>query len=334
MWLLGLLRGLPPWATTCRSAAYASELARLVNRWRPDIVEIHLQVMAQYVETVARTNCATILVDYDPGSAWATDLLHVTRGRVRRVIRKLEVAVWRRYERATRPRFDAIVVFAERDLAAIGRTAGEAALVRIALAVDLPSHPLDARGSDPPTIVFVGGFAHHPNVDAALWLARTIFPRVVEQVPAARLDLVGHEPSDEIRALAGGAISVHASVPDVTPYIERAAVVVAPIRMGGSMRMKVLEALAAGKALVATPRAAEGVEAVAGEHFLLASDDDELTDALTQLLRDPERREDLGAKARAWSEQNLSWDNGVEAFERLYDELVERRTARRSASPR
>ena len=73
-------------------------------------------------------------------------------------------------------------------------------------------------------------------------------------------------------------MSIHASVPDVTPYLDRAAVVAAPIRLGGSMRMKVLEALAAGKVLVATPRAAEGVDAVPGEHFVLAAGEDELVD--------------------------------------------------------
>jgi polysaccharide biosynthesis protein PslH len=171
--------------------------------------------------------------------------------------------------------------------------------------------------------LFVGGFAHHPNIDAALWLARSIFPRILERVPGARLEIVGHEPGPEIRALAAGAVSVHASVPDVTPYLDRAAVVVAPIRIGGSMRMKVVEALALGKALVATPRAAEGVEAIPGEEFLLAADDDELVDAIAGLLLDRDRRRALGERARSWAETNLGWDRGVEDFERLYAELVD-----------
>ena len=321
-WALGLLRGLPPWASDCRSTAYASELERLLDEWQPDVVEIHLQVMAQYIEPVASRNVPSILVDYDPGSAWAADLLAVTRGPTR-IIRRVEVAAWRRYERATRPRFDAIVVFAERDLAAVQPTAGEVLLVRVPLAIDVPARRLDPRGFDPPTIVFVGGFAHHPNVDAAQWLARTIFPRVLERVPAAKLDLVGHAPSDEVRALAGGRVSVHASVPDVTPYVDRAAVIAAPIRIGGSMRMKVLEALAAGKALVATSRAAEGVDAVPGEHFVLAEDEEELVHALTELLLDEGRRRTLGESAGAWAEQNLSWDSGVRAFEQLYDLLAD-----------
>jgi polysaccharide biosynthesis protein PslH len=326
VWGLGMLRGVPPWATDCRSAAYAERLERLLDEWRPDVVEIHLQAMAQYVEAAARRNVPRILVDYDPPSAWARDLLRGTKG-FRRLARRAELGAWQRYERATRPHFDAIVVFAERDLAAVEPTAGAAALVRISLAVEVPSRPLDPGGSDPPTILFIGGFAHPPNVDAALWLGKTVFPRVLERVPGARLDIVGHKPGDEIRALAGGAVSVHASVPDVTPYLDRAAVVVAPIRLGGSMRMKVLEALAAGKALVATPRAAEGVEAVPDEHFVLAADEDELVEAIAGLLLEPERRRALGERAREWAEQNLGWERGVEAFERLYDDLAGERVA-------
>ena len=124
-------------------------------------------------------------------------------------------------------------------------------------------------------------------MDAARWLAASIFPRVLQRVPEARLELVGHEPGDEILALAGDRVSVHGSVPDVTPYMDRAAVVVAPIRIGGGMRVKVLEAMAAGKALVATRRAAEGVEAQPGEHLLVADDEDQIVEASRPALARP-----------------------------------------------
>jgi glycosyltransferase involved in cell wall biosynthesis len=320
VWGVGLLRGLPPWATDCRSGEYKRALERLIDAWRPDLVEVHLQAMAQYVETPARHGLPRLLVDYDPPSAWADELRGAASG-PRRLLRRLEALAWRRYERATRPRFDAIVVFAERDLEAARPTAGGALLTRIPLAVEVPERPLDPVGSGPPTIVFVGSFGHPPNVDAALWLARKIFPRVVAQVPEARLELVGHAPRDDIRSLAGGAVSVHGSVPDVTPYLDRAAVVVAPIRLGGSMRMKMLESLAAGKALVASPRAAEGLEELAGKQFLLAADAPEMAEALASLLLDPTRRSRLAESARRWAESNLGWERGVAAFEELYETL-------------
>jgi polysaccharide biosynthesis protein PslH len=319
-WTWGLIRGLPPWAVDCRSDVFSTRLERLLEESRPDVAEIHLQAMAQYVEPLSDRGVGKVLVDYDPASAWAEEMARTASG-LRRIARRIEVLAWRRYERTTRPRFDAIVVFAERDLADVAPTAGNARLLRIPLAVDVPAEPLDPTGADPPTILFFGSFGHHPNVDASLWLARDIFPRVLEQAPQARLELVGQQPTDEIRALETHAVAVHGSVPDVTPYLDRAAVVVAPIRLGGSMRMKVLETLAAGKALVATPRAAEGVEATAGEHYLLTENEDGIVEALTRLVQDRQARESLGRNARAWAEANLGWERGVRAFEQLYDDL-------------
>jgi glycosyltransferase involved in cell wall biosynthesis len=326
LWMLGFMRGLPPWAADCRSTRYAERLRLLAAEWRPDVVELHLQVMAQYASALADSPARRVLVDYDPPSAWAAELVGETAG-LRRLARRLELAVWRRYERRTRKQLDAIVVFAERDVPAVAATAGSVPIVRIPLAIELPAEPFDPIGQTPPAVLFVGGFGHPPNVDAAHWLADSIFPRVLERVPEARLELVGDRPGDDVRGLAGGAVSVHGSVRDVGPYLDRAAVVTAPIRLGGSMRGKVLEALGGGKALIATPRAAEGVEATPGDHFLLAATEDEFVDALTSLLRDADRRRALASSARAWAVESLSVQRSVEDFEHLYDSLSPPRAA-------
>ena len=288
--------------------------------------------MAQYVSALSDAAAPKILVDYDPPSAWAAELVRTTRG-VRRLARRVELALWRRYERATRPSFNAVVVFAERDVSAVAPIAAEVPVVRIPLAFELPPEALDPIGTTPPTILFVGGFGHPPNVDAARWLAGSIFPRVSDRIPEARLELVGDRPGEEVRRLEGGNVAVHGSVPDVTPYLNRAAVVVAPLRLGGSMRGKVLEALGAGKALVATPRAAEGVDALPGRHFELADTETELVDVVASLLLDPERRRALAVGAREWAVEHLSWEPSVRAFERLYRSVLRSVDTAAAASP-
>ncbi len=323
---LGLLRGLPPWVIDCRNAEYETRLRRLVADWRPDVVEVHVLAMAQYVSALAGCSAGRILVDYDPPSAWAAEAVRRARA-AQRLARRTELTAWRRYEQAIRPQFDANVVFADLDVAAVSATAPDARVVRIPLAFDVPSEPLDPVGQPPPTILFVGGFGHYPNVDAARWLAESIFPRVVERVPDAQLELVGDRPGEEVRRLAGRAVAVHGSVPDVTPYLDRAAVVVTPLRLGGSMRGKVLEALGAGKALVATPRAIEGVDAVPGEHYLVASTEDEIVAATSALLADATRRRELARRARDWACANLTWDRPVGEFERLYASVAALRAA-------
>ena len=107
--------------------------------------------------------------------------------------------------------------------------------------------------------------------------------------------------------------------------------VVAPLRLGGGTRVKVLEALAAGKAVVASPLAAEGIEAVDGEHLLLAESDEELADATTRLLADPDARSALGRRAREWALRSIDWEPVVEAYDALYARVLTRR--REAAAP-
>jgi glycosyltransferase involved in cell wall biosynthesis len=111
-------------------------------------------------------------------------------------------------------------------------------------------------------------------------------------------------------------------VPDLRPYLDRAAVVVAPLRVGGGMRVKVVEALAAGKAVVASGRAISGLSISDGEQVLLAETDHEFGDAVVRLLRDPERRAALAHRAHAWACAHLGWDEPISAYERLYESLV------------
>ena len=114
-------------------------------------------------------------------------------------------------------------------------------------------------------LIFVGNYTHAPNVDAALWLGREIMPRLRQLRPGVRLNIVGIYPPEEVLALGGPDIVVTGPVPEIEPWLERAAVVLAPLRIGGGMRMKVLHSMAMGKAVVTTPRGAEGLE-IDGQH--------------------------------------------------------------------
>jgi polysaccharide biosynthesis protein PslH len=226
------------------------------------------------------------------------------------------------FERTIAGEADAVVVLTESDRDAALVVAGGAPVHTIPLGTELPPQPLDPLGAPPPTVLFIGGFGHPPNVEAALTLARRIFPNVVAQRPESRLCLVGDKPPAEIRALADDNVVVTGGVPDVLPYLEQAAVVVAPLGVGGGMRLKVLEALAAGKPLVATPLAVEGLAIRDGEHALVVDSEKAFAEAVLRLLDDPGARRRLGSGARKWAERHLDLAVSAAAYERLYDELL------------
>jgi glycosyltransferase involved in cell wall biosynthesis len=228
---------------------------------------------------------------------------------------------WRRFERSIAGQVQAVVVFTARDRETLAPIAGDKPIIRIPLATTLPERPLDPRGDQPSSMLFVGNFIHPPNVDAAMRLVGAIFPQVQARVPGAVLRIVGDQPPARLAGSAKPSVVVTGRVPDVTPYLDRAAVVVIPVRMGGGMRVKVLEALAAGKAVVASRLAAEGLDVVQGRQILFAESDREFADATVELLLDVERRASLAAGARAWALENLGWERVIRAYENLYDSL-------------
>lgn len=149
-------------------------------------------------------------------------------------------------------------------------------------------------------------------------LINVILPQVQARIPDAVLRIVGDNTPAQLGKLAKPSVVITGRVPDVTPYLDRAAVVVVPLRLGGGMRVKVLEVLAAGKAVVASRLAVEGLAVVDGMQILLAETDEQFIDVIVQLLADSERRALLAARARVWACANLSWEKSIAAYETLY----------------
>jgi len=199
-------------------------------------------------------------------------------------------------------------------------------------AVEIP--PLaDPAFEEDGTIVFTGGFLHSPNVEAARWLAGEIMARLRTLQPGVRLRLVGNDPRGSLRDLAASDVDVVGWVPSMGAELARAAVVVAPLRTGGGQRMKVLEAMAAGKAVVTTARGATGLLPLDGEPLpvVVAETAEEIAMATAELLRDAARRRALGARARAL----VTAQHGIDAYaartERAYTELLAHARTSRSA---
>ncbi len=148
-------------------------------------------------------------------------------------------------------------------------------------------------------VLFVGGFAHPPNVDAALWLAHTIMPLVWRDAPDAQLLLVGDAPTAEIRALAGERVLVTGQVPDLDPWYARARLSASPLRYGAGVKGKVVSSLQAGIPVVTTAIGNEGIALEDGTEVLLGETAEALASAIARLLADPELCARLSASGAA-----------------------------------
>jgi len=237
--------------------------------------------------------------------------------------REAERARWWRYQAGVWSRFDRVQVFTPADAASVERIAPQVAgRVRVnPFGVRIP----DAGGvaEDPDSLVFVGGFRHPPNVDAAVWLVDEVFPLVRAQVPAARLTIVGADPPAVVRGRAGGAVTVTGRVTSIQPYLESAAVVVAPVRSGGGMRLKVLQAMALGCPVVTTSRGAAGVWNPSDVPTLCVADDAAgIAHHVAALLASPAIRSALGERARAAVLAHHRQDQFADRLLAIYDELA------------
>jgi glycosyltransferase involved in cell wall biosynthesis len=300
---LELARGRPRWVASVTNSRYRQALVRLCAEWRPDIVQAELGVMATYLPSV-QDGTPRVLVEHDPG--------------VRRAGAVWSRHAWRRFARAATSSADAVVVFSDEDAAAERQVIAKTTLLeRIPVPWPVPARALDPVGGRPPTVLFVGNFRHGPNREAARRLAR-LLPEWQRRHPDVVLALVGDDPP---RELERPGIAVPGRVDDLTPWLDDAAVVVAPLTEGGGVRVKVVEALAAGKAVVGTPRAFEGLSVEAGRDALVERDDAGFVAAVAGLLDDPLRRGALAAAARLWAEALPSAASIGAAYDSLYARL-------------
>jgi polysaccharide biosynthesis protein PslH len=176
--------------------------------------------------------------------------------------------------------------------------------------------------------VFNGVLNYRPNLDAALFLVQEVWPRVLARCPQARLSIVGRTGGADLRALRGPGIELAGEVPDVRPYLERAQAVTVPIRMGGGTRLKVVEALAMGKAMVSTSVGCEGIAVRDRVHLLIGDEADSFAEAILELFDQPALRATLGRAGRELAEAEYSWDRTGDQLLDLYDSLLGEKVAR------
>jgi glycosyltransferase involved in cell wall biosynthesis len=214
-----------------------------------------------------------------------------------------EAAALRRMERRTIGDFDHVVVVSEKERS---RLVVAPRSVLVCPNAREPSAVLPDAAE--PTVAFVATMGWAPNVDAALWLGREIWPEVLARVPEAKLLLVGRDPTSAVRALADAHVEVTGTVVDVNPYLARSRVVVAPLRAGGGTRLKIMEALDVGRPVVATTVGCEGMEDLVGRGVVVADTASALAEAIADLLLDPVRAASLGRAGHDAVAADHTWD--------------------------
>lgn len=239
-------------------------------------------------------------------------------GSIRRYRFCLQLHMARRYESWMFARYRRVVVVSQPDKDELLGLNPDLAVEVIPNGIDLDYFQPQNITREAATLLFVGNYQYAPNVDAALRLAHDILPQVQTHIPGVKLWLVGHAPTLEVQALASDTITVMGSVPDVRPYLARAAAFVSPLRLGAGIKNKVLEALAMGCPVAATPLSMDGID-VHPQQDVLIGEGDALVDGIVRLLQDVDLQRTLSANGRRLIESRYSWAHAAAKYEALYE---------------
>lgn len=238
-------------------------------------------------------------------------------GGLRALPYRAEAAALRRLERREIRAADVVTVVSERD-----RDALPARPRRVLICPNGwdPGPPLPPAAD--PVVAFVALLGWAPNVDAAVWFTKVVWPMVRARVHGARLLLVGRDPAPAVRQLAAPDVTVTGTVPDVRPHLAQARVAVAPLRAGGGSRLKVLEALDAARPVVGTTKGLEGLEDLIGRGAVAADGARDVADAVVALLNDPAYARQLGLQGHAAVSERYGWDVTLAPLLELVDGLA------------
>jgi glycosyltransferase involved in cell wall biosynthesis len=174
------------------------------------------------------------------------------------------------------------------------------------------------------TVVFFGLLSYQPNVDGVIHFLQDIWPRIASVHPQARCKIIGGSPPPSLTELAGPRIEFTGFVPDLRPHLAEAAAVVVPLRLGGGTRLKIVEAMAMGKAIVSTTLGAEGIEAVPGRDLLIEDQPEAFASAMNRLLTAPGLAAQIGQSARHLAERRYAWSAAAQVLEGFYRQVLER----------
>jgi glycosyltransferase involved in cell wall biosynthesis len=319
---MGFVLGCP--AGYCRYGWFPSVLKRLLETRKFDIIHFdHPHTALTWPQIKRMQPRARLVLDAHNVEAEIMERLAESAPRWQRKGLRWQAGRIRELERELARNVDLIFACSDKDAAAF-REMGARHVRVVPNTIPPLSAPLVAQRHD---VVFVGSLDWRPNADAAMLLAKEIWPRCRALLPGARLVIVGRNPPPNVQALASHDVLIEGSVPSVRPYLDRAFATAIPLRAGSGTRIKILEAWAAGVPVIASKIAAEGLPYSDGKDLILAEEPGEFARALVRLWRDRQLADDLAREGRHTVEP-FTPEKIAQEVARAYRELLEPESAR------
>jgi polysaccharide biosynthesis protein PslH len=313
----------PILAIKYRRRAMQALLGRLVEQGRFDAVHLDMLHLGELLPVVRRY--PVVLVEHNVETALWERRVDNERSPLRRAYLRGQLRKLRSYEAGLCRRVQHVVTVSDRDAEALRAAAGPISCTTVPNAVDVEYFKPTDEPVEPGGLVYVGGLGWHPNLDAIDYFAEHILPKIAAVAPEVRLTVIGQLPGNNVIEHWRGNARVRCAglVDDIRPLVARAAVFIVPLRIGGGTRLKILDALAMGKAVVSTAIGCEGLAVTHGRDILIADDAAEFAAAVVRVLQDASLRLALGRHGRACVEEHYRWPAAARRMETAYRSAVQ-----------
>jgi glycosyltransferase involved in cell wall biosynthesis len=306
-----------------RNQTLVQAIDREATGWQPDLIHVEHYHMADcLLRSQASSLYPKVIGEQGVEYLILERLARITKNPIKKAAALMEAKRIKPFEIGICNRFDGCIEVSREDKEIIEQ-AGVKTKVHVAInGVDTGYFSSAPKSATEPAVVFVGTFKFFGNQDAVKWMLSEIWPRIKARQPQTIFYIVGNQPPAWLRQINDPGIKVTGWVPNLSEFMQKSRVVVAPLRMGSGTKLKILEAMSMGKPVVTTSIGAEGIGAVDGRDLLVRDDPRQFAEAVSDCLKDPELAGRLGANALQLIRENFSWEKSAGQLNRAYQETV------------
>jgi polysaccharide biosynthesis protein PslH len=319
---VSLLLWEPYYVSKYKDRRMSSLISKITSEDNFDIILFEYTQMAQYVKNV--TYGKTILHEIDVSYRPVYRRFKKAKTIFRKIVLYIEWCRWAKYEPGMVSRFDAVLTVTEQDRLLLQWLTKMDNIYYFPHAIEIPKNIPLYSSREPFSILFVGSYLHQPNVDAALWICKEIFPQIKNKYKDSYLYIVGPNPTDELLRLADKSLGINivGFVDKVEPFFQKCSVFVAPLRFGGGVKNKILYAMANGIPVITTKIGIEGIETFDSTSVLYADSTKRFVEQICLIFDNIDIASSLSQKAYQNISEIYSWEKVLNQLNKIFNKVI------------
>jgi len=302
---------------------FEEALVRILNEEKFDIIQLESLYMIPYMEAIRKHSDAKVVLRTHniEHQIWQR-LANTCKNPLRKWYLNLLAERLRHYEQWALNRVDGIAAMTKEDEALLKELGADVPVFIAPVGVNVNEYPV-CQTPDSKVVFHIGAMDWMPNQEGVHWFLTEVWPKVLTKVPDARLKLAGKKMPEYLKNYASASVEVHDFIPDGKLFMKTGGIMIVPLFSGSGMRVKIVEGMAMGKAIVTTSIGAEGIGGSAGKEYRIADTVDAFTSEVISLLQDTGKQQEIGRNARAYAEKVFDNNAIGKSVIRFYKNLLE-----------